>query len=97
MQKIKTGSVSGDYVELVGPQDATQPKTILGVIAIARTRIETKEEITSRLTDALQHIEPDRLIAAPDCGLGMLDRATIRAKLANMAAAAHSIRPEGFM
>ena len=31
------------------------------------------------------------LIAGPDCGLGMLDRATVIAKLTNMVAAAHAV------
>ena len=66
-------------------------KVILGVIAIARTRIEPVDEIAVRLEDALEHIDASRLIAAPDCGLGMLDRATIRAKLTNMVAAARSV------
>ena len=39
VQTIKTGSVSGDYVELIGPQDAPQPETILGVIAIEAGRV----------------------------------------------------------
>ena len=66
-------------------------KVILGVIAIARTRVEPVDEIAVRLEDALEHIDASRLIAAPDCGLGMLDRATIRSKLTNMVAAARSV------
>jgi 5-methyltetrahydropteroyltriglutamate--homocysteine methyltransferase len=64
---------------------------ILGVVAIARTRVEPVEEIATRLAEALEHIEASRLLAAPDCGLGMLDRATARAKMANLAAAAHAL------
>ncbi|MFQ5854141.1 MAG: 5-methyltetrahydropteroyltriglutamate--homocysteine methyltransferase [Anaerolineae bacterium] len=67
-------------------------KIILGVVAIARTRVEPMEEIAGRLTEALNHIDADRLIAAPDCGLGMLDRATVLAKLTNMVTATRSIR-----
>jgi 5-methyltetrahydropteroyltriglutamate--homocysteine methyltransferase len=61
---------------------------ILGVIGIARSRIESVEEIVARLQEALNHIDSSRLIAAPDCGLGMLDRIQVRAKLTNMARAA---------
>ena len=64
---------------------------LLGVIGIARTRVEPVEEIRARLVAALDHIDADRLIAAPDCGLIMLDRATARAKLEHLAAAAKSI------
>ncbi|MCC7271463.1 MAG: cobalamin-independent methionine synthase II family protein [Alphaproteobacteria bacterium] len=64
---------------------------ILGVVEIARTRIESVEEIRARLAAVLEHIDAERLIAAPDCGLIMLDRATVGAKLRNLATAAHGI------
>ena len=35
-----------------------------------------------RVTEALKHISPERLILAPDCGLGMLPPLVIRQKLA---------------
>lgn len=64
---------------------------MLGVIAIARSRVEPVEEIRSRLQQALEHIDANRLIAAPDCGLGMLDRETVVAKLRNMVQAAKNV------
>ena len=64
---------------------------IFGVIAIARSRVETVDEIALRLKNALEHIEPQRLIAAPDCGLGMLHRETVLAKLSNMVKAAKNV------
>ena len=64
---------------------------ILGVIAIADSRIETVSEITERLLAALKHIDADRLIAAPDCGLGYLGRELALAKLSNMVSAAKSV------
>ena len=64
---------------------------ILGAVAIAQTRVETREEIEARLSDALGHIEAERLMVAPDCGLGMLDRATVGAKLRNMTSAAAAL------
>jgi 5-methyltetrahydropteroyltriglutamate--homocysteine methyltransferase len=66
-------------------------KVMLGVIAIANSRIETVAEITGRLQAALQHIDADRLIASPDCGLGYLDRKLALAKLTNMVSAAKSV------
>ncbi|MCH7555417.1 MAG: cobalamin-independent methionine synthase II family protein [Proteobacteria bacterium] len=66
-------------------------KVILGVVGIARTRIEPVEEIRARLTQALEHIDAERLIAGPDCGLIMLERPTAMAKLANLVAAAQSL------
>ena len=63
---------------------------ILGVVHIANTRVETVEEIRTRLQQALEHIDPARLIAGPDCGLGMLDEDTVVKKMTNLALAAHS-------
>jgi 5-methyltetrahydropteroyltriglutamate--homocysteine methyltransferase len=42
-------------------------------------------------SQALNHIDSERLIAAPDCGLGLLGRDLAMAKLKNMCAAAHSL------
>ncbi len=64
---------------------------ILGVIAIAKSRVETVEEIVTRLEQALQHIDKERLIAAPDCGLGILGKELTLKKLANMCTAAQAV------
>ncbi len=64
---------------------------IFGSVGIARSRVETVEEITARLEQALQHIDPDHLIVGPDCGLGMLPRETALAKLENMVTAAKTV------
>jgi 5-methyltetrahydropteroyltriglutamate--homocysteine methyltransferase len=64
---------------------------ILGVVAIAKSRVETVEEIAARLQTALAHIDADRLIAAPDCGLGILGRDLALRKLRNLCEAAHSL------
>ena len=64
---------------------------ILGVIGIARSRIESVEEIASRLRKAIDHIDKERLVAAPDCGLGILSRQQVKAKLANMVKAAQLV------
>ncbi len=64
---------------------------ILGSVAIAQSRIASPEEIAGRLTAALEHIDPDRLMVAPDCGLMMLDRELAMTKLQNMCAAAQLV------
>jgi len=64
---------------------------ILGIVGIARSRIETVAEIATRLQKALDHIDKERLMAAPDCGLGMLNHAQVQAKLNNMVTAAKLI------
>lgn len=64
---------------------------IFGSVAIAKSHIESVDEIRQRLTQALQHIDRDRLLAAPDCGLGLLSREQASAKLTNMVLAAKSL------
>ncbi|MFV1961312.1 MAG: cobalamin-independent methionine synthase II family protein [Acidimicrobiia bacterium] len=68
-----------------------QSTVILGLVAIAKTRVESVEEIRTRLHEALSHIDRERLVAGPDCGLGMLDLATATSKLANLSAAAKAL------
>lgn len=63
---------------------------IFGSVAIAQSRVETVEEIASRLRAALGHIDRERLIAAPDCGLAILGRDLARQKLANLCEAARA-------
>ena len=64
---------------------------IFGAVAIAQTRVEPVEAIAGRLREALQHIDRDRLIAAPDCGLAMLGRDLAMTKLGNLCQAAASV------
>ena len=64
---------------------------ILGVVAIARSRIESVEEVRLRLVQALEHIDRSRLMAGPDCGLGFLGPDLTRRKLERMVAAVRSL------
>jgi 5-methyltetrahydropteroyltriglutamate--homocysteine methyltransferase len=64
---------------------------IFGSVAIADSKLEPVEEIAARLTAALNHIDPNRLIAAPDCGLAMLGRDLAMKKLTAMCEAARSV------
>lgn len=97
------GSLDAAKVDAVSIEDAhrhndlallerfTRTTVILGFVDIANTRVEDAAEISARLSDACGHIDRDRLIAAPDCGLAMLDRETVVQKMRNLAAAAHSL------
>ena len=72
--------------------DQFQRTTIIfGSVAIASSRVETVEEIAARLTSALEHIDRDRLVAAPDCGLMMLGRDLAMSKLKVLCQAAQSV------
>ena len=62
------------YNDLELLRNFTKTKVIFGLIKIASSQIETKEEIENRVLDALNFIDKQQLIAAPDCGLGHLPR-----------------------
>ena len=69
------------YNNLTLLKDYNQTKVILGLIKIANSKIETVEEIESRIKEALNFISKEQLIAAPDCGLGHLSREMAMKKL----------------
>ena len=64
---------------------------ILGVVDIARSRMETVDEVRNRLLAALEHIDRHRLIAGPDCGLGFFTRDLAISKMKILSEAAHSV------
>lgn len=96
-------AVDESSIQAISIEDAHRPNdlsllerfarttVILGVVAIAWSRVETVEEIRVRLEAALQHIDETRLMVAPDCGMGLLGRDLTRGKLANMGEAARSL------
>lgn len=61
---------------------------ILGCFDISVSRVESADEIEAQLRAALAHIDADRLIAAPDCGLGLLTREMAVQKMTNLCVAA---------
>lgn len=79
------------YNELALLEQFKKTSVVLGVVQIAATRIEPVQEIADRLKAALNHIDKERLLAGPDCGLAMLDRDVVFSKLANMCTAAKGI------
>ena len=64
---------------------------IVGFVAIASSRVETVDEIRARMQMVLKHIPAERLVAAPDCGLGFLTRDLAMTKLRNLCTAARSV------
>ena len=64
---------------------------IFGAVAIASSKIETEDEIINRINSALNHIDRNRLVIAPDCGLGLLTPDLAVAKLSVMCSAVKKI------
>ena len=69
------------------------PKTIvLGVIDLGSNEIESAATLAARIERALPYVSPDRLIAAPDCGMKYLSRDAAFGKLRAMVQAAAIVR-----
>ena len=67
---------------------------IVGVLDLGTVEVESQAVVEGRIRAALEHIEPERLILAPDCGMKYLPRASAFAKLQTLVRAAHRVRLE---
>jgi 5-methyltetrahydropteroyltriglutamate--homocysteine methyltransferase len=74
--------------------DLSQKTILLGVLNLGTTTVETADEVAARLRAGLAHIAPDKLVAAPDCGMKYLPRDTAFAKLRALAQGAAIVRRE---
>lgn len=71
---------------------AIRTKTVvLGVLDLGAPTPETAEVVAARLRAALRHIPAERLVAAPDCGMKYLDRASARLRLRALVEGARTI------
>ena len=64
----------------------------MGVVDAKNLQVETAEQIEGRIRRALEVVPADRLLVAPDCGLGYFSRTAAYAKLRNMGQAAGAVR-----
>jgi 5-methyltetrahydropteroyltriglutamate--homocysteine methyltransferase len=67
---------------------------MLGVIDLGTDQVETPELVAARIRAGLEHVAPERLTVAPDCGMKYLSRAVAFAKLRALAAGAAIVRRE---
>ena len=75
--------------------EALQDKVILlGVLDLGAEEVETPEAVAERLRRALEFVPPERLVAAPDCGMKYLPRERARRKLEAMVAGARLVSAE---
>jgi len=71
-----------------------EKKVIFGVISMGDPKPETPETVAARIRRALEHIPPERLIPAPDCGMKYIPRDIAFAKLKALAEGAAIVRRE---
>ena len=68
---------------------------IVGVIDLSdESPVEDVDTVARRIRNALQFVDPERLILAPDCGMKYLPRDKAFGKLRALAVAAESLRAE---
>jgi 5-methyltetrahydropteroyltriglutamate--homocysteine methyltransferase len=84
--------------------EAAQPKLDLGqlselgtktiVLDLGDPQAETPEVVAGRIRVALRYVPPERLVAAPDCGMKYLPRPLAFAKLQSLGAGAALVNAE---
>ncbi len=67
---------------------------ILGVIDLSTNEVETAETVAKRIRRALPHVDADKIIVAPDCGMKYLPREVAFGKMKAMADGAALVRAE---
>jgi len=67
---------------------------ILGVLDLADMNVETPEVVAARIRRALPHVDADKVVVAPDCGLKYLPREVAFGKMKAMVEGAALVRAE---
>ena len=67
---------------------------VLGVVDLSSNEVESVATLAARIRRALPFVAPERLIAAPDCGMKYLSREAAFGKLAALVQAAAVVRAE---
>ena len=75
-------------------KDLAGKKIMLGVINLGDQIVERPEDVAERIRTGLKHVSPDRLIAAPDCGMKYMAREVAFGKLRALADGAAIVRKE---
>ncbi len=88
---IETAQANLDTSVLKGLPDQT---IILGVIDLNDHRVEAPETVAARIRRALPHVNPERVIVAPDCGMKYLAREIADGKMRAMVEGAAIVRRE---
>jgi 5-methyltetrahydropteroyltriglutamate--homocysteine methyltransferase len=70
-------------------------KTILvGVLDLSTPEVESAQTVAGRVRRVLPHVDVERVVLAPDCGMKYLPRDAAAGKLRSMVAAARTLRSE---
>ncbi len=69
-------------------------KIMVGCIDLSTSEVETPQTVAGRIRKALQHVKPENIILAPDCGMKFLPRESAFGKMKAMVEAARILRGE---
>jgi 5-methyltetrahydropteroyltriglutamate--homocysteine methyltransferase len=69
-------------------------KIAVGVLDLNDPDVEPVDVVAGRIREALEHVDPERLVLAPDCGMKYVPRETAYGKLRSMVQAAALVRAE---
>jgi 5-methyltetrahydropteroyltriglutamate--homocysteine methyltransferase len=69
-------------------------QVMVGCLDLSDMKVETPEVVAHRIRRALEHIKPEQVILAPDCGMKYLPREVAQGKLVSMVEAAKQLRRE---
>lgn len=86
---IETGQSNLDCKVLEALPDK---QVLLGVIDLSTEAVESVETIKARVERALEYVDAERILLAPDCGMKYLSRDAAFGKLSNMVEAARQLR-----
>ena len=75
-------------------KDLSNKTIMVGVLDLGSAEVETPELVAERLRAALRFLPPERIVAAPDCGMKYLPRERAFGKLKALADGAAIVRRE---
>jgi 5-methyltetrahydropteroyltriglutamate--homocysteine methyltransferase len=72
----------------------SKKKIMVGCIDLSDMKVETPQQVVARLKRALEHMKPENVIVAPDCGMKYLPRDVAFGKMRAMVEGAKLLRAE---
>src|SRR5690606_26109209 len=81
-------------IDLGVRRELAPKKILLGVLDLSTAAAETPAEVADRIRAGLEHVDPEKLIPAPDCGMKYMPRGLAFAKLKALADGAAIVRRE---
>jgi 5-methyltetrahydropteroyltriglutamate--homocysteine methyltransferase len=75
-------------------KDLSDKTIILGVIDLSTPEVETVEVVAARVRRAFDHLPPEQVVVATDCGMKYLPRESANGKMRAMSGAAALLRAE---